>query len=63
MKNKEIRHLIKENSLHQWMVADAAGISEATFCRWLRKELEGEQKTVILRAIEILINEKAARGK
>lgn len=58
MKNKEIRHLIKENALHQWMVADAVGISEATFCRWMRKELEGEQKTIILRAIEMLTKEK-----
>lgn len=58
MKNVEIRTAIKKAKLTHWEVAEIAGISEFTLCRWLRKELEGEQKTVILRAIEMLTNKK-----
>lgn len=51
MVNEEIRQAISHAGIKQWKVADALGISEATFTRWLRKELPPEKKLEILSTI------------
>ncbi len=56
MKNYEIRRLIKKYRLFHYEVAQKIGISEATFCRWLREELNEERKKLVLSAIERLCN-------
>ena len=43
MKKEEVKLLMKQNQVKQWEVAEAMGISEFTFCRWLRKDLKGKQ--------------------
>ncbi|WP_028518165.1 hypothetical protein [Ruminococcus flavefaciens] len=54
MKNVEIRSLIKQNRLFYYEVAEKIGIAEATFCKWLRKELTADQKQKVLFAINEL---------
>ena len=54
MKNLEIRTKIKEKRLYQYEVAEKLGISEYTFCVWLRKELSAERKNAVLAAIDEL---------
>jgi hypothetical protein len=49
--NEEIRLLIKKSGLSQWMVADKLNIGEATFTRWLRKELSEERRQIVVNAI------------
>lgn len=52
--NKDIRCAIGARGLKQWQVADALGVSEATFYRKLRKELPNDEKEKILAVIEEL---------
>ncbi len=51
MKNIDIRKAIQKSRLKQWEISDKLGISEYTFCRKLRKELEQEEKQKILQTI------------
>lgn len=46
--------LAKEQGIFQYEVADAIGVSEATFTRWLRKEMPEDKKKLVLDAIEKL---------
>jgi len=54
MKNLDIRLKIKKNRLCHYEIAQQIGISEVTFCVWLRKELSEERKTKVLQAIDVL---------
>lgn len=55
MYNLEIRMKIKQNRLCHYEVARKIGVSEATFCRWLREEMNEERKKLVLSAIDKLI--------
>ncbi len=52
--NREVRDAIKHSGAYQYEIAYAIGISEATLCVWLRKELSDERKQRILTAIREL---------
>lgn len=54
MANKDIKRAIGGRGLTQWQVADALGISEATFYRKMRKELPEDEKQKILAVIEAM---------
>ncbi len=54
MNNLDIRLKLKENRLHHYEVAEKLGVSEYTFCVWLRKELSAERKNAVLAAIDEL---------
>lgn len=47
-----IRSSIRSAGLFQYMVAERLGITEATFIRWLRKELDPPKEQEILRVID-----------
>ncbi len=47
MHNQDIRHEILGSGLKLWQIAEALGITDATFSRKLRKELPEETKTQI----------------
>lgn len=55
--NLDIRRLMKEKSIRQWMVADKLGVSEFTITRWLRKELNENKKQQIIFTINELEKE------
>lgn len=55
--NKILRKKIKEENLYHWQIADAIGVSEGTFCKWLRRELSPEKELLILDAITKLRKE------
>lgn len=57
VRNADIRSIIRKLGLTQWLVAEKMGISEATFTRWLRKELSDEERKQIFNAIEELRGE------
>lgn len=59
MNNLEIRTAIKQKRLYHYEVAEKLGITEITFCRWLRKELSSEQKQKVLSAINELTTGKS----
>lgn len=56
-RNDDIRRSIRESGLHQWMVAERLGISEATFTRWLRTEMSDGKKRMVIDAINELKKE------
>ena len=54
MKNVEIRDVIKRNRIFFYEIAAELGVSEYTFCRWLRQELTDEKKAAIFAALDRL---------
>jgi len=52
MANEDIRKEIESAGVRHWQVADAIGVSENTFIRWLRKELPDEKKAEVRSAIK-----------
>lgn len=55
--NSIVRNAMKEANIQHWRVAKQMGISEATFCRWLREELSPERHAQVLAAIDELKKE------
>lgn len=51
MKNLEIRLLIANKRLRHYEVAEALGITDCTFSRWMATEMSEEKKTKVLEAI------------
>jgi hypothetical protein len=51
VKNKDLREEFRIADVRQWEVAEAIGISEVTFVKWLRKELSDEKKKLVREAI------------
>ena len=58
--NQEIRKLMKDKVISQWMLADWLGVSENTVNRWLRHELPEEKRK---RIIEIIKRKEAGRDE
>ena len=56
MHNKDLRNEFRIANVRQWEVAEAMGISEMTFVKWLRRELSEEKKKVVREAIEKVMN-------
>lgn len=54
MSNSELKEKIKDAGLFQWQVADAMGVSDVTFCKWLRKPLPSKKEKQALEAIRLL---------
>lgn len=59
MANLDIRTLILNNRLRQFMVAKELGVSEFTFSRWLREELPPKKKKEVVEAINRLVAKQA----
>ena len=50
--NQDVRESITQSGLHQWQVAEILGLSEWTFIRKLRYELDHDKKAKVLQAIK-----------
>ena len=57
-KNLDIRQRAADNAVLLWQIADNLGVADATFSRWLRKELPPETKQRIFEIID-----KIAKGE
>lgn len=53
-KNTDVRLLLVQHGVHQWQVAKAIGITEASLSRLMRDELSAERKGKIINAIQNL---------
>lgn len=51
MKNKDLRDEFRIANVKQWEVAEAIGISEMTFVKWLRRELSEDKKRLVREAV------------
>ena len=56
--NQELRNQIFINRLHHWEVAEQAGVTDATLCRWLRTPLRDDRKQRVENAIAELLSER-----
>ncbi|MCJ7833853.1 hypothetical protein MUB23_00405 [Cuneatibacter sp. NSJ-177] len=54
MSNLELKEKIKNAGLFQWQVADTIGVSDVTFCKWLRKPLSPDKEQAVLEALQKL---------
>ena len=51
MANEEIRNIMNKKRIRHYEVAAVLGISEGTFCKWLRTELPDDKKKLVINAI------------
>lgn len=58
MQNEAIRKSISDSGLRYWEVADAIGIADTTFAKWLRHELPAEKQKQILDTISQMKQER-----
>ena len=58
MHNKDLRYEFRIANVRQWEVAEAIGISEMTFVKWLRRELPEEKKKLVREAIRKVIDDR-----
>ena len=56
--NLSIRNAARIANIPQWKIADALGISEATFTRWMRVKLSTEREEKVMEVIYRLAQEK-----
>ena len=57
MANADIREILRKKRIRHYEVADQLGISEYTFCKWLRTELPPDKREEVLKAIKQIENE------
>lgn len=58
MANEYIRKALRINNIKQWQIAEVAGISEVTLCRWMRRELSESQRAKVMSALITIIDER-----
>lgn len=59
MKNLQIRQCAKEKGVFLYEIAESLGVSEATICRKLRRELQENEKDQFLKRIEEVSTRKS----
>lgn len=57
-RNEDIRAIARQKKVYLYEIADALGVSEPTFIRWLRKELSEKQKADVRAAIDIVAEQR-----
>lgn len=55
--NEQVRKAARVAGIPLWKVADAIGVSEPTFMRWMRYPLPAEKESRIMEAISTLEKE------
>lgn len=57
MANAEIREILRKKRIRHYEIATQLGISEYTFCKWLRTELPPDKREEVLKAVKKIENE------
>ncbi len=63
MYNLDVRLKIKQNRLCHYEVAREMGVSEFTFCKWLREEMSEDKKKLVLSAVDRIIRGERNEAK
>lgn len=63
MYNLDVRLKIKQNRLCHYEVAREMGVSEFTFCKWLREEMSEDKKKLVISAIDKIIRGERNEAK
>lgn len=59
--NRDVRQAVEDANLYLWQVADEIGVTDSTFSRKLRREMDDSEKATIFQAIEKLKKDRAAQ--
>ena len=59
--NRDIRQAVEDANLYLWQVADEIGVTDSTFSRKLRREMDDDEKATIFQATEKLKKDRAAQ--
>lgn len=56
--NMDIREYVRSRRLLMWEIAEEAGISQPTLCRWMRTEMDPVRRDRIERAMKSLVERR-----
>ena len=56
--NKEIKRMLRINSISQWKLGEALGLSEASIYRMLRTDISEEKHIMLKNTIEKMVSEE-----
>jgi len=57
-KNIDVSEKARQSGVYLYEIADALGVSEPTFIRWLRKEMPENKKSDVRAAIDIVAEQR-----
>ena len=58
MHNKEVRNYAKSKKVYLYQIAELLNVSESTFIKRLRKELDKETKESLFKIIDMIVKER-----
>ena len=59
---EDFKKYLRKKGIPQWRLAEAAGMSEFSLCRALRREPEGEFRKRLMAAVEVILKETEGEG-
>lgn len=58
MYNKDVRNYAKSKKVYLYQIAELLNVSESTFIKKLRKELDDETKKSLFKIIDMIVKER-----
>lgn len=58
MYNKDVRNYAKSKNVYLYQIAELLNVSESTFIKKLRKELDDETKKSLFKIIDMIVKER-----
>ena len=58
MYNKDVRNYAKSKKVYLYQIAELLNVSESTFIKKLRKELEKKKKKSLFKIIDMIVKER-----
>ena len=58
MYNKDVRNYAKSKNVYLYQIAESLNVSESTFIKKLRKELDDETKESLFKIIDMIAKER-----
>lgn len=58
MYNKDLRNYAKSKKVYLYQIAELLNVSESTFIKKLRKELDDETKKSLFKIIDMIVKER-----
>lgn len=58
MYNKDVRNYAKSKNVYLYQIAESLNVSESTFIKKLRKELDDETKESVFKVINEIVKER-----
>lgn len=56
-RNKEFKDYMKSKKVFNWQLAEHLGVAESTIYRWLRVEMDKDEKAKMLKVVDAIAKE------